>query len=532
MTKFNTTRTRPAVHSPVVTAPVATGHTHEGAPGYAREPRAEMFLLAVTNMVSEDTFYEQAATRDSRYQQLIHTVAAADPDWTAGFLRWLRGAANMRSASLVGALEAARAMLKAQVPGARGIINSVLQRADEPGEALSYWVQHYGRALPQPVKRGVADAAARLYNERTLLKYDTASHGFRFGDVLDLTHPTPRAPWQGHLFDHALARRHGRGNHIPIELPILTANALLRTMTASDPGALLHADLLAASGMTWEDALSLAGGRVDKGRLWEALIPNMGLMALARNLRNFDQEGVSDTVALQVAARFVDPEEITRSRMFPFRWLAAYRHAPSLRWGPSLDIALTLSLNNVPELTGRTLILVDLSGSMSDPAAGKLSDLSRADAAKVFGAALAKRAENPTLVWFHSYSRTVDVPRGGSLLKLVEAFPSPCGSTATQSAVVHHYASHDRVIIITDEQAHYGGGGDVTVTVPARVPVYTWNLGGYQHGHAPSGLGTRHTFGGLTDAGFQMIPLLEAGRDADWPWAQTVDTLPSDRDID
>lgn len=36
--------------------------------------------------------------------------------------------------------------------------------------------------------------------------------------------------------------------------------------------------------------------------------------------------------------------------------------------------------------------------------------------------------------------------------------------------------------------------------------------------HGPSGKGNRHTFGGLSDAAFRMVPLLEAARDADWPW--------------
>ncbi|MGQ4429772.1 MULTISPECIES: hypothetical protein [unclassified Streptomyces] len=35
----------------------------------------------------------------------------------------------------------------------------------------------------------------------------------------------------------------------------------------------------------------------------------------------------------------------------------------------------------------------------------------------------------------------------------------------------------------------------------------------------PSGRGNRHTFGGLSDAAFRMVPLLESARDADWPWA-------------
>jgi len=523
MSKFNTTRTRPTVHSPIVTQPVATGRTHEGAPGFERDAKSELFLLAVANMVGEDTFYEKAGTRDARYEQLVAHVAVTDPAWTLGFLRWLRTDGNMRSASLVGAAEAVKARLTAGATTEDGVtsrqlVDAVLQRPDEPGEFLAYWTSHHGRAIPKPVKRGVGDAVGRLYRERSLLKYDTDSHGFRFGDVVDLVHPTPVAPWQGDLFAHALDRRHGRDNAVPDSLRMITMNRHMRAAAADDPGWLLaNPDRVAEAGMTWEDVLSLAGSRADKARVWETIIPSMGLMALARNLRNFDQAGVSDAVAATVAARFADPEQVAKSRMFPFRWLAAYRNAPSLRWGHALDRALTASLGNVPQLPGRTLILVDVSGSMASPAAGRLSEMNRYDVAAVFGAALAMRTD-PTLVWFSNSSDRVPVPAGGSLLKLVEAIHREGGGTYTAAAVQRWYAGHDRVVILTDEQAHYGGQGDVTAAVPAHVPVYTWNLAGYRLGHAPSGTGTRHTFGGLSDAAFRLIPLLERGRDAGWPW--------------
>ncbi|MFZ4145745.1 hypothetical protein ACOZDZ_34395 [Streptomyces griseoincarnatus] len=38
-------------------------------------------------------------------------------------------------------------------------------------------------------------------------------------------------------------------------------------------------------------------------------------------------------------------------------------------------------------------------------------------------------------------------------------------------------------------------------------------------GHGPSGTANRRTFGGLSDAAFRMVPLLEAGRAADRPRA-------------
>jgi hypothetical protein len=143
-------------------------------------------------MGGDSTFYESGKDRDSRFATLVHAVAADDPAWMAGFIPWLREEANMRSAAVIAAAEAARSLLKAGRPGGRPLVALALQRADEPGEMLAYRQSCYGRAIPKPVKRGIADAALRLYREYPLLKNDTATHGIRFADVLALTHPGDR----------------------------------------------------------------------------------------------------------------------------------------------------------------------------------------------------------------------------------------------------------------------------------------------------------------------------------------------------
>src|SRR5690242_9074645 len=187
MSKFN----KPAA----ATGPVRSGGTmtttFEGGPAWSRDARSDLFLLAVTNLVGEDTFYEAAGTRDDRYRSLVRTVAVEDVDWLGRFIPWLRGEANMRSAAVVAAAEAVKARLDAGLPGGgRQLVNAACQRADEPGELLAYWTARYGRAIPKPVKRGLADAVVRLYNERSLLKYDSDGAGFRFADVIDLVHPS------------------------------------------------------------------------------------------------------------------------------------------------------------------------------------------------------------------------------------------------------------------------------------------------------------------------------------------------------
>ncbi|MCC9308416.1 TROVE domain-containing protein [Kitasatospora sp. RB6PN24] len=545
MSRFNTRTARPSATSPVAT----TGRTtvnHQGGTGHLRDAKSELFLLAVSNMVGTDTFYESAGHRDDRYTALIRQLAVEDPRWTAELLNWLRGEGNLRTAAIVGAAEFVKARLDAGdkgtgtgepgAPSNRAVIASVLQRADEPGELLAYWTSTHGRAVPKPVKRGIADAVQRLYHGKSLLKYDTDSKGYRFGDVLNLVHATPdvEKPWQGELFRYALDRRHNPDTAVvPPSDRTLTANQLLRELPLQERRELLNrpdaAERLTAGAFTWEMLAGWLQSPMDR-QAWEAIIPSMGYMALLRNLRNFDQAGVGDEVAERVAAKLADPEQVARSRQLPMRFYSAFNAAPSLRWSWALEKALTASLANIPRLDGRTLVLVDTSGSM-ESGFSKDGTLMRWDAAALFGIALGHRCEQADVVSFsaagtwsgRSYDLVKPFPltAGGSVLAEVRRWKDGGwfigGGTDTAAALQATFRGHDRVVIMTDEQA---AAGTVDQAVPASVPMYTWNLAGYRTGHAPSGVHNRHTFGGLTDAAFRMVPLLEGGVDGAWPWEQ------------
>ncbi|MFC4910763.1 TROVE domain-containing protein [Actinomadura gamaensis] len=518
MSKFNRVRISGAP-GPVKSLFRPTGRTHEGAPGFARDTKSELFLLAVSNMVGEQTFYERADDRDGRFRDLVREVAVDDVDWLTRMVGWLRDSAGMRSASVVAAAEGVAARLAADASGGnRALIRAALRRADEPGELLAYWRSRYGRTLPQPVKRGVADGARALYTERSLIKYDTGT--VRFADVLELTHPRAADGRQGDLFRHAIDRRHGRGDDVPASLTMLRARAALLALPPRERRDLLTrpdaADILAAAGMTWESLAGWLGGPLTAA-FWERIVPSMGYFALLRNLRNFDKAGVSDELAAGIAARLADPANVARSRVLPMRFLAAHRATGSLRWAWPLEQALNASLANVPALPGRTLILVDRSGSMFGRLSAR-SDLTSADAAAVFGTALALRAEHADLVQFGTHHEPIPFRRGDSVLTIVQRFAN-LGGTETAAAVRAHYRGHDRVVIVTDEQV-WGTvrGREPTRSVPDRVPVYTWNLVGYRHGHGPSGTPTRHTFAGLSDAAFAMIPLIESARTTTWPF--------------
>jgi TROVE domain len=545
MTKWNRSETKPATTSPIKSEEVASGTTYEGAPGYARDVKSELFLLAVANFVREDTFYEGSSERDKRYRELVREAAVVDPDWTAGLLKWLRSDANMRSASIVGAAEYAWARRDEMGTGRTGevhpvpsittrqVIDSVIQRADEPGEMIAYWFSQYGRSLPKPVKRGIADAVIRLGTEFNYLKWDSEGAGFSWADILNITHPGDkkgskqkfRGESQRDLFQYVIDKAYGNETAIPASLEMLRRRDVLMSVPVNERRQVLESpEVLKKAGITWEALAGWLQGPMDK-EAWEAIIPAMGIFALTRNLRNFDQAGVSNEVAQQVVAKLMDYEVIAKSRMFPFRFLAAHRNTPSLRWAYPLEVALNHSLLNTPVLKGHTLVLVDRSGSMYGPMSNK-SNLTRADAAAVFGSALAlriqnshKKSDSADLIEFGTSSQPVRFQRGESLLKVVDKFSS-MGGTNTADAVRRHFVPgfHERVVIVSDEQTWSGYRWSAAEAVPDDIPVYTWNLAGYKYGHGPSGEKSRHTFAGLTDQAFRMIPLLEAGKNAEWPW--------------
>ena len=173
----------------------------------------------------------------------------------------------------------------------------------------------------------------------------------------------------------------------------------------------------------------------------------------------------------------------------------------------------------LPTIRARCQFLaLDRSGSMSYPMSAK-SSLSCQDTANVFASALAIRGESVRVVAFDDHMEDVKVA-STDLLRVVDQMPTARGCTYTLDAVAYAHKKgekYDRIIILTDEQYRGGSVDNALDTYAPRVPVFTWNLAGYATAQMEAREG-RWTFGGLSDKGFQMIPLLERGIGQSWPW--------------
>ena len=118
MSRMNTRTARP---KNTATTPVATTDrvalTHEGALGYTRTPKSELFLAAVTSL-NEDTFYETANERTERIQRLAREEEVLNsPEWVLGLVGWLRKDVGLRSVPMIVAMSVVKARLEAGLSG-------------------------------------------------------------------------------------------------------------------------------------------------------------------------------------------------------------------------------------------------------------------------------------------------------------------------------------------------------------------------------------------------------------------------------
>ena len=150
--------------------------------------------------------------------------------------------------------------------------------------------------------------------------------------------------------------------------------------------------------------------------------------------------------------------------------------------------------------------------------------MSPVKAAAVFGVALAARGEQVDLHGFADGVFRHKVRKGSSVIREVDRFVNRVGEvghgTRIAESVKTTLRGHDRVFVVSDMQTFASGPhtGNVTDVVPRNTPLYGFNLGGYRRSAFDVGTANRIEFGGLTDATFRMIPLIEAGRNAGWPF--------------
>lgn len=428
----------------------ANAFTHEGARANHQSAVESLRRSVMACMLFEDSFYEDGLSIADRIAAAAEQVPVAQ---VIDLAVEARRRQSLRHAPLWLIVAALNHPKRDGVPRQAFVegINEVCQRADDMSELLSLYWSKGKRPLPRALKAGLA-AAFPKFDQYRLAKY--AQRGaIRLRDVMFLTHPKPANAEQ----------------------------AAVWKLLADD--ALPPAD-------TWEVALS---GGADKRATFTRLLKDgtLGGLATLRNLRNMQEARVergliADTLLKQAG----------RSGILPFQYVAAACAVPA--WEDIIEPAMLAALVNVKRLPGKSVLLVDASGSMLDPLSAK-STLKRFDAAAALAMLLREVGEEVEIAAFNTGVRPVP-PRHGFALR--DALGRPGGGTDTRHAV--RWANTrfaDRIVVITDEQS--------ATSIPApNCKGYVMNVAAYQHG---IGYGSWTHVSGFSENLVRYIAESEAG---------------------
>ena len=207
-----------------------------------------------------------------------------------------------------------------------------------------------------------------------LVKYQQRD-GWSHRDALRLAKPVPATPVHSALYGWATRGWPEVGPEPPQEkaltLPWVYEKAK-RAQTEAEVLALVRDHRL-----TWEFVPSQWLG---SPAVWEALLPNLPLGALLRNLGRLTAHGVlapGRPQVAEVAARLCDPEALRRARLHPLAVLVALKTYAAgrgargkLKWEPvasvvdALDAAFYQAFEAVEPTGKRLLLALDVSGSM------------------------------------------------------------------------------------------------------------------------------------------------------------------------
>lgn len=376
--------------------------THEGAPARRVDPLAQLRRSVCACLLWEHEFYEDGTEIADRIRTL---VSLCEPAEVATLAIEARESFKLRHVSLLLVRELARHPKRPERLIATTIAR-VIQRADELTEFLAIYWKDGKEPLAKQVKRGLAWAFHR-FGEYQLAKYNH-DNVVKLRDVLFMTHPKPKDEAEAALWKR------------------------------------LAADELAVPD-TWE--VELSGGK-DKRETFERLMREgkLGYLALLRNLRNMI-EAQCDRTLIEATLR----ARKGASRVLPFRFIVAARHAPQFE--AVLDDAMQATMLELQKLPGRTFILVDNSGSMYMGLSGK-SDLKRNDAAAGVAILAQGIAEDVRVFAFSDVCKEVPARKGMALADAL-ARATAHGSTMLGEAVTQlNKMSYDRLIVVTDEQSH------------------------------------------------------------------------------
>jgi len=453
---------------------------HAAATAYIPNAYNKLYLECATSLFGEKKFYED---NSKQIVKDIKEMLDIDPTFVMQLAIFCKEELNLRTIPLVMLAEACNA--ESTIGHSQKILlaaNRIVTRADALTELLSYQLNTYGKPIPKAMRK-ILRGGLNACDEYELAKYAGKKQKVSMRDVLFLARPKPKDVNQQKLFNK------------------LAKNELKNTRT-------------------WESVVSKDGNNKES---WEKILPSMNYMALLRNLRNLIEQKVDNKLYIK---RLDDKKEVLKSKQFPFRFYSAHKVVSSLNTSKNsivldaLENAINYSLENVPKISGKTLLVADHSGSMeSKPSErSQLSMKTIADVCLSMGQTVFTEkltgCFGDTFEYVHTNKKSI--LSNMKLLEDIDVGYSTNGYTIIEKLITDS-ESVDRVIIFTDCQL-WDSAYDTslekkwkqyTKSINIDAKLYIIDMSGYGTLQFPEGAKNVINIAGWNESIFKFINMYE-----------------------
>ena len=388
---------------------------HEGHVAYKMSDKSKLVTQVLTSFFNEKKFY---GDNSEEIKETIKRVIKTDPQFVSNLAVFARREFNMRSIAHV--LTAYLAHEVEGKPYVRDTVKGIALRGDDVTELMAFYISEFGKPIPNSLKKGIG-AVMQGFDEYTLAKYKGDSKKVKMRDLLCLCRPRPISKEQEALWKRCLEGT--------LETPY-----------------------------TWETELSAKGNTKE---VWEELIAShkVGYMAMLRNLRNILQ---ADPDNLDEALNYIsNPQAVKKSKQLPFRFLSAYQslsgHASSKVFD-ALEDAIDASVENLPKIPGRTVIAIDVSGSMTSTISNN-SDIRCSQIATLLGLIANRICEDAIVYTFDTTVRKLAVSKRSGIIETVMRYDLYGGGTDMTlpfQIMINEHIKADRIIILSDNMCNSG----------------------------------------------------------------------------
>lgn len=406
-----------------------------GGKSYAADPRHTLAQYCLTGCLN-DTYYASAETQ---LDKILDLAGKVPEDFLARLALYARTGGYMKDTPAI--------LLGALVKRSPALFKAIFTRVIDNPKMLKNFVTvmrsgAVGRkSLGTVTKRAVQGWLASRTEEQ--IYRGVVGGDVTLRDIIRLSHPKAATPERQAFYRYLLG-------YEGVDLTLLPEDAQAFEAFKADP-----------SGAPPDVAFQLLSNLTLSTDQWKGVAENMSWHTLRTNLNTLQRHKCFEdgVFTKRVAERIAKPPR----ECFPFQLLSAYKFIKDVprEISNALQDAMEIATRNVPAFEGKTVVGVDVSGSMSSAVTGNrkgaTSQIRAIDAAALMASAVLRVNSTAEVYPFDTRVYNPNLNGRDSVMTNTQILAKFGGGgtdcSILLSALTHYKQTADTIILISDNES-------------------------------------------------------------------------------